>query len=469
MKKLLSIILVLIIATPIFADDFQTTLQKAEQGDADAQVNLGLMYFYGDGVAKDYTMAKMWIKKAAENEDSSYNSSYYDDVERAINTLIKSGDTFTKEGVTYKLTSPHEVEVIGAKKNLSHVEIPEYVDYVDFLLRFRVTSIGDKAFRKYSKLIDIQIANSVKNIGDEAFYGCSSLPEIYIPEGVTSIGDKTFYGCFSLYDIYIPEGVTSIGDSAFYDCYSLESVDIPNSVTEIGDGAFCSCYSLESVDIPNSVTSIGNDAFCYCSRLQSVTIPNSVTDIGYAAFCFCYSLESISLPDSISIVPPFAVMYCDNLDFFHIPDNVTTIGYGAFAGCRSLSYIKIPKSVTSIESIAFTGTELYNDTSNWEDGALYIDSCLIKVTKNMEGAYAIKPGTRLIAYEAFGRCKSLTSLTIPSSVTHIGCGVFYKCKSLKAIDFAGTKEQWEKIQKDGYWNEGSKLQVIRCIDGEVAL
>jgi hypothetical protein len=86
----------------------------------------------------------------------------------------------------------------------------------------------------------------------------------------------------------------------------------------------------------------------------------------------------------------------------------------------------------------------------------------------MEGAYAIKPGTRLIASDAFGRCKSLTSLTIPSSVTHIGCGVFYKCKSLKAIDFAGTKEQWEKIQKDGFWNEGSKIQVIRCTDGEVA-
>lgn len=446
MKKLLSIILVLIIATPIFADDFQTTLQKAEQGDADAQVNLGLMYFYGDGVAKDYTMAKMWIKKAAENEDSSYTSSYYYDVERAINTLIKSGDTFTKEGVTYKLTSPHEVEVIGAKKNLSHVEIPEFVDYADGLFSFRVTSIRDKAFRKCKDLYEITLPKSITSIGDEAFYGCRSLQWIYLHDGITSIGDKTFYGCFSLYDIYIPEGVTSIGDSAFYDC-----------------------YSLESVDIPNSVTSIGNDAFRYCARLQSVTIPNSVTDIGYAAFYYCYSLESISLPDSMSIIPPVAFTYCDNLEFFHIPDNVTTIGYGAFAGCRSLSYIKIPKSVTSIESIAFTETELYNDTSNWEDGALYIDSCLIKVTKNMEGAYAIKPGTRLIAYEAFGRCKSLTSLTIPSSVTHIGCGVFYKCKSLKAIDFAGTKEQWEKIQKDGYWNEGSKLQVIRCIDGEVAL
>jgi hypothetical protein len=52
-------------------------------------------------------------------------------------------------------------------------------------------------------------------------------------------------------------------------------------------------------------------------------------------------------------------------------------------------------------------------------------------------------------------------------VTNIGCGVFYKCKSLTAIDYAGTKEQWHKIKKDAYWNSGSKIQVIRCIDGEV--
>ena len=110
MKKLLSIILVLIIATPIFADDFQATLQKAEQGDADAQVNLGLMYFYGDGVAKDYTMAKMWIKKAAENEDYVDEAEWHYD---AINAFEKGGETFTYNSIIYQLTSPHEVAVVG--------------------------------------------------------------------------------------------------------------------------------------------------------------------------------------------------------------------------------------------------------------------------------------------------------------------------------------------------------------------
>jgi hypothetical protein len=37
----------------------------AEQGDADAQFNLGLMYETGDGVARDYAEAIKWYRLAA--------------------------------------------------------------------------------------------------------------------------------------------------------------------------------------------------------------------------------------------------------------------------------------------------------------------------------------------------------------------------------------------------------------------
>lgn len=38
----------------------------AEQGEADAQVNLGLAYYDGKGVRQDFVMAYMWISLAAE-------------------------------------------------------------------------------------------------------------------------------------------------------------------------------------------------------------------------------------------------------------------------------------------------------------------------------------------------------------------------------------------------------------------
>ena len=40
--------------------------QAAEQGDAEAQANLGWMYLIGDGVARDYAEAVKWYRKAAE-------------------------------------------------------------------------------------------------------------------------------------------------------------------------------------------------------------------------------------------------------------------------------------------------------------------------------------------------------------------------------------------------------------------
>jgi hypothetical protein len=37
----------------------------AEQGDVDARTNLGWMYRYGEGVPKDYALAYMWLNLAA--------------------------------------------------------------------------------------------------------------------------------------------------------------------------------------------------------------------------------------------------------------------------------------------------------------------------------------------------------------------------------------------------------------------
>ena len=60
MKKNLAILLVLIIATPIFAVDYNTMLQKAEEGNANAQFTLGYMYYHGKEVVQDYATAAKW-------------------------------------------------------------------------------------------------------------------------------------------------------------------------------------------------------------------------------------------------------------------------------------------------------------------------------------------------------------------------------------------------------------------------
>ena len=158
------------------------------------------------------------------------------------------------------------------------------------------------------------------------------------------------------------------------------------------------------------VTSIGRGAFLDCTSLTSITIPNSVTSIGDGAFYRCESLTSITIPNS-----------------------VTSVEWSAFKNCSSLTSVTIPNSVTSVEWSAFYGTGIYTNAANWKNGALYINNCLIKVKEDFMGDYAIKAGTRLIADGAFKGCTSLTSVTIPNSVTSIGDYAFEDCSSLTSI------------------------------------
>ena len=50
--------------------------------------------------------------------------------------------------------------------------------------------------------------------------------------------------------------------------------------------------------------------------------------------------------------------------------------------------------------------------------------------------------------DAFSDCSSLTHITIPKSVTKIGAQAFYDCDSLKTVNYRGTKEQWKSISID---------------------
>ena len=50
-----------------FAESLDETRKKAEQGDADAQSNLGFMYGNGTGVPKDLVQAHVWFNIAGAN------------------------------------------------------------------------------------------------------------------------------------------------------------------------------------------------------------------------------------------------------------------------------------------------------------------------------------------------------------------------------------------------------------------
>ena len=206
-----------------------------------------------------------------------------------------------------------------------------------------VTSIGNLAFTRFSKLIHVDIADSVVSIGEQAFSDCSRLTDITVPQSVTYIGVKAFDSCTNLSSITLSNNITSIGTYAFNNCTNLTSITIPGSVTSIGWGAFSNCTKLTSITIPDSVTTINPCAFKNCSSLTSITIPGSVTSIGPNAFENCTNLTSITIPGS-----------------------VTSIGEHVFTGCTSLNDIRYSGTSESVIS-ALSGYVLTLVTFNYGD------------------------------------------------------------------------------------------------------
>ena len=57
-----------------YKEAFKWYTKSAEQGDADAQYNLGNMYYDGQGVPQDYKEAVRWYTKSAEQGDADAQS-----------------------------------------------------------------------------------------------------------------------------------------------------------------------------------------------------------------------------------------------------------------------------------------------------------------------------------------------------------------------------------------------------------
>ena len=397
----------------------------------------------------------------------NYNATEADDLTSNNNVFHNAGDD--GPGITVNIGAnvtkiPNYIfcpySSILASPNIATVKFAE---------GSQCTSIGSYAFSSCISLTSITIGESVTSVGSSAFRYCISLTSVTIPSSVTSIGSYAFRECSSLTSLTIPENVTSIGNGAFYDCTYLTeinynatnadnlassnyvfynagqdgtgiTVNIGTNVTGLPNYIFSPIDSSSDAPITtvnfaegSQCTSIGSYAFSRCSNLTSIIIPDSVTSIGSSAFFSCSSLASIIIPDSVTSIGSSAFFSCSSLASITIPDSVTSIGSSAFYECTYLTEINYnATNVNDLTSSAFSGAG--------QNGTVYIGANVTKLPNYIFGESNITTAnfaegsecTSIGSYAFYG-CRSLTSITIPNSVTNIGSSAFNSCYALAEV------------------------------------
>lgn len=132
----------------------------------------------------------------------------------ASGAKMKKGSTFTYGKYRYKVVSVSKksgtVSLIGAKsKKLAVVEMPDKVKKKGYT--FKVTEIGDNAFKGYKKLKSVTTNTQLKKIGKNAFSGCKKLSEIDIlSTKLKKVGKNALKGISAEAVVEVPEGKESV-------------------------------------------------------------------------------------------------------------------------------------------------------------------------------------------------------------------------------------------------------------------
>lgn len=219
-----------------------------------------------------------------------------------------------------------------------------------------VTSIGNLAFTRFSKLIHVDIADSVVSIGEGVFSECSSLTNITVPQSVTYIDANAFESCTNLSSITLStNNITSIRPHTFSGCSELSSIVIPDGVTSIQLGAFFNCTKLTSITIPDSVTTIDPGAFKNCSSLTSITIPGSVTSIGSNVFDGCTSLNDIRYSGTSESVISALSDYVPTLVTFDYGDKVPEAKRMITVSVKTGETLTAPTTLPTVSGYEFKG------------------------------------------------------------------------------------------------------------------
>ena len=163
-------------------------------------------------------------------------------------------------------------------------------------------------------------------------------------------------------------------------------------------------YIHSQMVLPDSVTGIAAEAFMKRNCIESIHMPMHLQRIGLRAFSGCFGLTSVRIPISTVVIEPEAFSRCLSLEKVSLPASLSVLPASIFS------------EDTALQSLTFRGTA---HMKRIDEMACYGCRSLSTVT--------LPSTVQTIETQAFYGCKSLEEIQLPASLTEIGEKAFSTC------------------------------------------
>lgn len=488
MKKKIGLLAVLILAICILipagcsAKKYVVTYETA--GGTVAEPSISVSYgkmFVLDVPSRDDATFLGWFRSADEGSEQitdEYGKSFGKYTEKTDSTVYAKWSYWDTEGLVYELTTEGDGYIVFAPDDFTGtlIKVPDTYQnkpvvrvgshgFSDLskleqvVLPESIVSIGSFAFEKCTELTAVDGATKLEKIEERAFYHCTSLLSFRFSENTAYIGKEAFSGCTMLRgaDFSLVSGEVEMETYAFSGCTALSSVTLPEYLEDIPQYAFTGCSAIQEIKIEGMVKQVSDGAFSGCTNLRSLHIGARLTTLGDSVFTGSTYLREITVDEQNTAFTATGNILFDKSESvlyryapyqegttYRVPDTVTRIREGAFSDVEFCTELYVGTNVRQIDAGAFSGMQyLASITIPFVGGSTYANTWFSYIFGGAYSAmttnvpYTLKEVTvltgSLISERAFQFCNSLTSITLPDTLTAVGAYAFYGCASLTEL------------------------------------
>ena len=230
-------------------------------------------------------------------------------------------------------------------------------------------------------------------------------------DGVTYSCETTDKGTAEITGIVADDSVTAVSVPS-----SIEHGGQTYKVTELFFSSGIVAKNVEQLTLPDTLENVRGWYFRKFVKVKELHIPGSIKDFS-CTLQNAGSLEKLYFDEGVEKISANSMVTgCKSLSEIDLPSTLKMIsGPSAFGGATALTSIEFPKDVAFADTI----TGLLKGCTSLTSVSL--PASVTKIPSHM-----------------FDGCTSLTSVTALSEIESIGDGAFQNCSSLTGIDFPGT-------------------------------